>query len=95
MESLIFLLVIFGVMWMLFIRPQQRRLRAQQEMLSSLQAGDDVVTAGGVIGTIRALDDNEVRLEVSGGVELRLVRGAISRRLGPDRIEPGDGDITP
>jgi len=95
MESLLFLVVIFGVMWMLFIRPQQRRLRAQQAMLASLHAGDEVVTAGGLIGTIRALDDSEVRLEVTTGVEVRLVRGAVSRRLGPDRVEPGDGDITP
>jgi len=95
MESLVFLLVIFAVMWMLFIRPQQRRLRAQQEMLSALRAGDEVVTAGGLIGTITALDDNHVRLEVASGVELRLVRGAISRRIGPDRPQPDDdGDLT-
>lgn len=93
MESLIFLVVIFGVMWMLFIRPQQKRVRAQQDMLAALQPGDEVVTAGGLIGTIRTLDDSHMQLEVAPGIELRLVRGAVSRRLGPERAEPG-GDTT-
>jgi preprotein translocase subunit YajC len=91
MEQFIFLLAIFVLMWLMFIRPQQRRIRAQQQMLSSLQPGDEIVTAGGLIGTIRALDETQIRVEVASGIELRVVRNAISRRLGPTR--GGEGPV--
>ena len=97
MASLIFLLAIFVLMWLMFIRPQQRRVRAQQQMLASLQPGDEVVTAGGVIGTIKALDDTQIRVEVASGVELRLARNAVSRRLGSEPAGDGGapGEISP
>ena len=72
-------------------------MRAQQQMLASLRPGDEVVTAGGLIGTIRALDDTQIRVEVAAGVELRLVRNAVSRRLGPEPVGDGGapGEIAP
>lgn len=81
MESLIFLLLLFGAMWFIVIRPQQRRVREQRNLIESLEAGDVVVTAGGLVGTIKVLTPTEITLEVAPGVELRLLRGAISRRF--------------
>jgi preprotein translocase subunit YajC len=78
MEGLLILPVFFILMWVLFILPQQKRVKAQQQFISMLSVGDPVVTAGGIHGTIVGLDDETVRLEVADGVELRLARGAIN-----------------
>lgn len=90
MAELIPFVLLLGLMWFMLIRPQQSRLRKQRELISSIKVGDVVLTAGGMIGTVRVLTDDELRLEVSPGVELRVVRAAISRRMTAD--EPADGD---
>jgi preprotein translocase subunit YajC len=79
--GIVFLLLVFGAMWLLMIRPQQQRLRAQRELVASLQVGDRVVTAGGIVGIITDLDDEDARIEVSPGVVMTFVRPAVSRRL--------------
>lgn len=83
MESLLPLLIAFALMWFLLVRPQQQRVRAQRALLSALTVGDEVVTAGGIIGTVVALDGDTVTLAVGEGSTLRVVRPAISRRLPP------------
>lgn len=103
MELLPFVLLLV-LMWFLLIRPQQARVRKQRELVASIAVGDEVVTAGGIVGTVRVLTDEELRLEVSQGVEIRLLRVAVSRRLdpaddglglgpaGPDVADPPDAD---
>ena len=81
MGGYVFLLLMFAAMWLLVIRPQQQRLRAQRELVMSLEVGDRVVTAGGVIGTIVELDDRDARVEVAPGVVVSFLRAAVSRRL--------------
>jgi preprotein translocase subunit YajC len=78
-------------MWWFTIRPQQQRLRAQRELVAALQVGDVVLTAGGIVGRIVSMDDDEVMLDAGRGtpVELRIVRGAVSKRIVPD--EPVTG----
>lgn len=80
MSYLIPLLLIIPL-WFLFVRPQQRRLRAQQEMVSSLEVGDDVITSAGMYGTVVALDEAVATVEVAPGVPVRMARQAIGRRL--------------
>lgn len=97
MQPLLALVLMFGLMWVVLIRPQQRRLRAHQAIVSSLQPGDEVVTAGGIYGTIQSVDDDSMLLEVAPGIELRVLRAAVSQRVAtdesaePDEID-GDGD---
>ncbi len=79
--ELLFLLLLLLIMYVLLIRPQQGRMKQQRALIASLQAGDEVLTAGGIVGTINVLGDDELRLEVSPGVELRILRGAVNRRL--------------
>jgi preprotein translocase subunit YajC len=84
-----------GVFYFLLIRPQQRRMRAQRELMGSLSVGDEVVTIGGMYGSIRELDDEEVVLEVADGIEIRFLRSAIARKVSFDEQEPyedEDGD---
>ena len=92
MESLLFPALLFLAMWFLLIRPQQARARRQRELLASLAVGDEVVTAGGIVGTIRILTDEEIRLEVGPGIELRVLRGAISRVIPRAEATPDGGD---
>ena len=79
----------FLLMWVLFILPQQRRLRAHQAVVRSLQVGDEVMTTAGLYGTITELDDDAdvVHLEIAEGTVVRLARGAVANRVG-DEPEP-------
>lgn len=73
------LVLLFGVMYVMMIRPQQRRRREAEQMQAGLAPGDEVVTIGGLYGTIASVDDESVTLEVAPGVETRYVRAAIAR----------------
>ena len=76
------LLVLMGVFfYFLLIRPQQRRSRQQRALIESLDVGDEVMTIGGLYGTIRRMEDDRVTLEVAPGVDLQYAKSAIARRL--------------
>lgn len=94
MAQLLFPLIFLGLMWFLLVRPQQQRVRRQRELVASLVLGDEVVTAGGVVGRIVGLDDDEARIEVSPGVVMRFVRIAVNARVpGPGpALGTGDAD---
>ena len=90
MNSLIPLALMAVMMWMLLIRPQQQRVRRQQALVSSLGVGDRVVTAGGMIGEIVAVDGDRVSIELAPGTVVQFLRAAVSQRLdggSPDAIE--------
>jgi preprotein translocase subunit YajC len=75
------MLLIFAVMYFIIIRPQSKRAKETQRMLSELKKGDEVVTTGGLIGRISGLKDNEITLQVQEGVRLRVQRSAVTGRL--------------
>ena len=72
------LVLIFIVFYFLMIRPQQRARQQHQQTLTALKRGDIIVTAGGLIGKVRAVADDEVRVELAPNVEVRVVRQTIS-----------------
>jgi preprotein translocase subunit YajC len=72
------LLLILVVFYFLLIRPQQQRLKAHQDMIKALAKGDTVVTSGGLIGKVRSVAEDEVRVELGPNVEVRVVRGMIA-----------------
>ena len=78
--------------YFLLIRPQRNRQRAQQALVASLEVGDDVMTSGGIFGTIIDIDDDEgtVTVEIAPGTRVRMLRQGISQRL----VEDDDGDET-
>ena len=78
--------VIFGVFWFLFIRPQKQKQQKHQEMLSELTVGDDVITIGGIKGTITNIEDNDLKIKISSDVEIEIIRSAI-RRLDSKELE--------
>jgi preprotein translocase subunit YajC len=80
----IFILVLLLLMWFMLIRPQRRRQMETQRLLDSLAVGKEVVTAGGLYGTVTALEDDEARLEIADGVEVRVAKRAIAAVLSDD-----------
>jgi preprotein translocase subunit YajC len=93
MQPLLALRVTFGLMYVLLIRPQQRRMREHQAVVASLRPGDEIVTAGGIYGTVIAVDDETMIVEVAPGVELRVLRAAVSQRItADDELIEGDDD---
>jgi preprotein translocase subunit YajC len=72
-------ILIFVIMWFLIIRPQQRRVKAHQEMIKNVRRGDTVVTSGGIVGRVtKVTDDPEIEVEIADGVKVKLMRGMIS-----------------
>ncbi|ROT33267.1 preprotein translocase subunit YajC [Micromonospora sp. HM5-17] len=76
---ILMIVLLFGVMYFMMIRPQQKRRREAEQMQSSLGPGDEVVTIGGLYGTVTTVDDETVMLEVAPGVQTRYARPAIAR----------------
>ncbi|MFN3687420.1 preprotein translocase subunit YajC [Salinarimonas sp.] len=72
-------ILIFVIMWFLIIRPQQKRVKAHQEMVKALRRGDQIVTSGGLVGKIsKVIDDAEIEVEVADGVRVRVIRGMVA-----------------
>jgi preprotein translocase subunit YajC len=76
---LISLVLMVGIFYFLLIRPQQRRVRQQRELVDSLDVGDEVVTIGGMFGTILEMDEESVTLDAGGGTRLRYLKQAVAR----------------
>ena len=83
MESLLPLVLLFGVMYLLLIRPQKKRVKAQEALVRSLAVGDQVLTIAGIFGEIVALDDETAQIETTPGTILRCRRNAIAGVVGP------------
>lgn len=80
---LLVIVLIIVAMYFFMIRPQQRQRREMQQMQSRLGVGDQVITIGGLYGTVIDTDDETVTLEVAPGVTNRYVRGAVARVVEP------------
>jgi preprotein translocase subunit YajC len=86
------LLTLVPLIYMLMIRPQQRKARAQRALQSAVEPGDEVVTIGGIYGEVSEVDDETVVVEIADGVEVRFVRSAIARKLVfQDEAQHADG----
>jgi preprotein translocase subunit YajC len=79
MASLLPLLLIFGLMYFLLIRPQQKRVREQAETVNNLEVGDEVLTTAGFYGTVTMIDGEVMLVEVADGIELRMSKQAVSQ----------------
>jgi preprotein translocase subunit YajC len=90
--SLMPLVLIFVVFYFLLIRPQQKKMKAHRELIAALKRGDKVLTAGGIIGTVvKVEDDNTLLVEIAKDIRVRIARGTISELLtkpGPAAKEP-------
>jgi preprotein translocase subunit YajC len=82
---LLFLAALVVVLWFVLIRPQRARQAAHRNLVSQLSPGDEVVTAGGVLGKVSSIADDHVKLEVAPGLEIRLAKEAVTGVLPKDQ----------
>jgi preprotein translocase subunit YajC len=81
------LILIFGIMYFLLIRPQQKKAKQHQAMVAALRRGDQVVTQGGIIGKVsKVKDDGDLEVEIAEGVKVRVVKATIAQVL--SKTEP-------
>ena len=81
------LILIFVIMYLLLIRPQQKKAKQHTEMVNRLKAGDEVITNGGICGTIAAVEDKAVVVEIADNVKVKFARTAIAKIVGKDSEE--------
>ena len=77
--SILFILPLLLIGYFLLVRPQQQQVRRQRDLVSSLQVGAEVQTAGGIVGRIIDLDDQFVQLQVGPGTVITFIRGAVQK----------------
>ena len=90
------MVLIFGVFYMLLIRPQQKKAKQHRELLEALRRGDRIITNGGIIGLItKVVDANELIVEIAQGVKVRVARSMVSTVMAktePSRDDDDDDD---
>ena len=87
LEAFLPLILIFVVFYFLLIRPQQKKMKDHKDLLGSIRRGDKIVTGGGILGTVtKVIDDDEITIEISDGVKVRVQRALISTVL--SKTEP-------
>jgi preprotein translocase subunit YajC len=92
--TLLFPILLIGAFYLLLIRPNRKRAQAQQQFQSTLSVGEEVVTTGGIYGTVEAIDEDDgtVTLEIAPNVQIRILQAGISRRISEDVEEDEEED---
>ncbi len=76
------LILIFVIFYFFLIRPQQKRVKEHKVMVQNLKRGDEVITSGGIIGTVdRVLEDDRIELSISEGVKVQVIKNTIQGHL--------------
>lgn len=79
--SMLPIVLMFVVLYFIMIRPQMKKQKEHRAMVDALAKGDEVVTAGGLLGRVSSVGDNQLSLEISSGVEVQVQRHAVSQVL--------------
>ncbi len=87
LPTILMLVGVVALFYFMLVRPQQKRAKQQQELMSALSTGDRVMTISGIVGTVRYLGEKQVIIEISPGVEMTVVKGAISSQPVEDEFE--------
>jgi preprotein translocase subunit YajC len=93
-QFLIIMVLMLGVMYVLMIRPQRQRQAQQQSMIDGASVGDDVLTTGGIYGTISEAEGDDIVVEIASGVTVHMTRRGIAAVLPPedDELEEDDAE---
>ena len=95
MAQLILLLAMLVLLWALLIRPQRSRQRQQQELLQSVEPGDEILTVGGLYGIVQEIDEeDDLIVEVADAVHVRIARRAVAGVVKPDEEHDEDDEET-
>ncbi len=83
--SIIILLALFAVLWLVMIRPQKARQQRQQQLLSGVEPGDEILTVGGLYGIVQSIDEeNDLIVEIADGIHVRIARRAVATVVKPE-----------
>ena len=80
----IYLVILVAAFYLLIVRPQRRQSMVRRQLLAAVEVGDEIVTSGGVYGTVLAIDDETLDVEIAEGVVVKVARGAVAARIGPE-----------
>jgi preprotein translocase subunit YajC len=86
MIVIVYLVVLVALFFVLIVRPQRRQAAAHRALVKSIEVGNEVITSGGIFGTVRAVDDDVLEVEVASGVVVKVARAAIAQLV----ASPGD-----
>ncbi len=81
MNMMMPMVLIFGIMYFMLIRPQQRKEKARRELINNLKSGTRVLFAGGIVGTVTNVKDSTFIIKIADNVKVEVARGAVSRIL--------------
>jgi preprotein translocase subunit YajC len=81
LSMLIMMIVLFGLMYFMMIRPQMKRQKEHRQMVSSLAKGDEVVTNGGIVGRVDDVGETFITVEIAPNVKIKLQKGAVQQVL--------------
>jgi preprotein translocase subunit YajC len=90
---LIFFVAIAAVMWFLLIRPQRQRQAAHRQLVAALSPNDEVVTVGGMFGTVRSIADDHVMLEIAPEMQVRVAKEAVTGVLRKDEESASETEV--
>ena len=89
---LIYLVILVAAFYFLIVRPQRRNAMIRRQLLNAVEVGDEIVTTGGVYGTVASIDDDTLDVEIAPGVVVKLARGAVGARITPESEYDDDED---
>jgi preprotein translocase subunit YajC len=92
---IVYFALLIVAFFFLIVRPQRRQLAARKALIKAVDVGDEIITAGGIYGVIRSIDEEQdtMRVEIAPGIEMTLAREAVARRREemPETIDLADG----
>ena len=89
----VYLLILVAAFYFFIVRPQRRQQMIRRQLIATVGVGDEIITSGGVFGTVVALDDETLDVEIAAGVVVKIARGAVAQRItGEDRSGDAQGD---
>lgn len=91
--SLLLIVAAGAGFYFLIIRPGKQRQQAQKRMIQEMQPGTEVMTSAGIFGTVAVVTEDEISLEISPGVHIRILPAAVARVIEPAAVAPDEADV--
>ena len=95
MVTLIVVIILFGLVWLVLVRPQRRRTQEQIMLIDTLEEGDEVVSAGGFYAVIKEIEGDTLHVEIADGLVVRMARNAVVGLVEPDDEQEEDDTAAP
>lgn len=84
------MILVFGIFWILVLRPQNRRMKDHRDSIAAVKKGDEVITAGGIRGRVTKVSDDEAEVEIASGVRVKVIKSTLTQVLGLPSSKPAN-----